>query len=460
MTAASKIYASQDTSTDVGSVEEFIPLPKRVVLGAQQALVSNAWLDPIFIASVAGFSAGLATNLVSATFLAAGLVTLVQSTRLVRLPIVQGPSSAFSPLAIGYYKAGSIAAAGFGLFIGAAIIFLAAITGQFAKIRAVLSKSVSGAIITLVGISLTGFAFMQFFGGPGSPHFGTGYSLLIAAITMGTVVLCSGLGGRMRTFGFLFGLIVGNVAAAMAGLLDYSSVGTAPWLALPKLLPYGAWSFDPGITITMIIVFFVAVVEAVGMYEATAILARTELDEKRINMGIAGEAGGSMLSALLGAFGTTAYAQNLGVVKLTGIASRHVVRVTGIIFIVLAFIPKFGAILVATPAPVIGGLFIPAAATVIMAGIQMAGIERRGPAQNLVAPLGIMAGLGVPPLADALSPSLYPLLAEMVHHPIVVGSVVAILAELVLVRLPEALGKADAGSAKATAGVPSDHLGG
>ncbi|WP_323717782.1 uracil-xanthine permease family protein [Paracoccus aminovorans] len=434
------IDAGQDNAGDVGSVEELIPLPKRVVLGAQQALVSNAWLDPIFIASVAGFSAGLATNLVSATFLAAGIVTFVQSTKLVRLPIVQGPSSAFSPLAIGYYKAGTIASAGLGLFIGAALVFLAAISGQFARIRTVLSKSVSGAIITLVGISLTGFAFMEFFGGPGSPDFGTGHSLLIASLTMGAVVVCSGLGGRFRTFGFLIGLVVGNVAAAVAGLLDYGGVGAAPWLALPKLLPYGAWSFDLGITLTMVIVFFVAVVEAVGMYEATALLTRTPLTDRRINMGIAGEAGGSMLSALMGAFGTTAYAQNLGVVKLTGVASRHVVRVTGIIFIILAFIPKVGAILVATPAPVIGGLFIPAAATVIMAGIQMAGIERHSPARNLVAPLGIMAGLGVPPLADALAPSLHPVLAEMAHHSIVVGSVVAILAELVLVQLPRALG--------------------
>jgi NCS2 family nucleobase:cation symporter-2 len=366
-------------------------------------------------------------------------VTFVQSTKLVRLPIVQGPSSAFSPLAIGYYKAGSIASAGLGLFIGAALVFLVAISGQFAKIRAVLSKSVSGAIITLVGISLTGFAFMEFFGGPGSPNFGTGPSFLIAAITMGAVVVCSGLGGRLRTFGFLIGLILGNIAAAFAGQLDYSGVGSAPWIALPKIFPYGGWSFDLGITVTMVIVFFVAVVEAVGMYEATALLTKTKLTDKRINMGIAGEAGGSMLSALMGAFGTTAYAQNLGVVKLTGVASRHVVRVTGIIFIILAFIPKVGSILVATPAPVIGGLFIPAAATVIMAGIQMAGTERHSPGRNLVAPLGIMAGLGVPPLAGALAPSLHPVLAEMTHHSIVVGAVVAIVAELVLVRLPKVL---------------------
>lgn len=76
----------------------------------------------------------------------------------------------------------------------------------------------------------------------------------------------------------------------------------------------------------------------------------TELTDRRVNAGIAGEAGGSMLAALIDGFGTTAYAQNLGVIRLMGVASRHVVRVAGIIFIVLAFLPKVAAILVATPA--------------------------------------------------------------------------------------------------------------
>lgn len=421
----------------IGDIEENIPVKRRLALGAQQALVSNAWLDPIFIASVAGFSASLATNLVTATFLAAGVVTVVQSTKLVRLPIVQGPSSAFSPLAIGYYKAGTISSASFGLFIAAALVFLAAVSGQFARLRRLLSPAVSGTIITLVGVALAGFTFMEFFGGIGTPNFGTGTSLFIACATSLAVVICAAVGGRVRMFGFLIALLVGNVLALCLGRLDFSSVGTAPWLALPTLLPYGAFVFDPAITATMCIVFLVAVVEAMGMYEATARLTHTELTDRRVNMGIAGEAGGSMVAALIGGFGTTAYAQNLGVVKMTGVGSRHVVRVAGCIFIALAFFPKVAAILVATPAPVVGGLFLPAAATVIMAGIQLAGQERRSPVKNLVAPLGLMAGLGIPALQSSLAPSLPPILAEMIGHSIVVGAVTVMLAELCLVKIPD-----------------------
>jgi len=421
----------------VGDVDEIISTQRQIALGFQQALVSNAWLDPIFIASVAGFSAALATNLVTATFLAAGVVTIVQSTKLVRLPVVQGPSSAFSPLAIGYYKAGTISAASLGLIIGAAFVFILSAMGQFAKLRRLLSLAVSGTIITLVGIALAGFTFMEFFGGIGTANFATGRSIFLACVTTGVVLVSTALGGTFRMFGFLIALIIGDALALGLGQLDFSGVGQAPWAAFPKLLPYGPLTFDPAITITMCIVFVVAVVEAMGMYEATAQLTGVELTERRVNAGIAGEAGGSMLAALIGGFGTTAYAQNLGVIRLTGVASRHVVRIAGFIFIALAFLPKIAAILVATPAAVVGGLFLPAAATVVMTGIQMASQDRGSPIKNLVAPLGLMAGLGIPALSGALSGGLPQILAEMLGYSIVVGAVTVFAAEILLVRIPE-----------------------
>lgn len=84
---------------------------------------------------------------------------------------------------------------------------------------------------------------------------------------------------------------------------------------------------------------------------------------------------------------------------------------------------------------VIGELFLPAAATVIMAGLQLAGEECRAPARNRVAPLALMAGIGVLPLAELPSESLHPVIGEMIGHSIVVSAVVAIMAEIVLVML-------------------------
>ncbi len=92
-------------------LEERPPMAAAVALGLQHVLVSNVWLDPVFVAAAAGLALPLAANLVNAIFLAAGIVTLLQSTRLVRLPVVEGPSAAFDGLMIGFGKAGQLAMA-------------------------------------------------------------------------------------------------------------------------------------------------------------------------------------------------------------------------------------------------------------------------------------------------------------------------------------------------------------
>lgn len=423
------------------AIEEKPPPLRSIGLGAQQVLVSNAWLDPIFIAAVAGFSTALATNLVTATFIAAGVTTFIQTLKLVRLPIFEGPSSAFSPLAISYAKAGTLAAASTGLLIGAALTFLFAVSGGLNKVRSIFTTAVTGTIITLVGVALAGYTFMQFFGMPGTDGFGNWQTLLIACTTTGIVLVGGAVGGRIRAFCFIIALLLGDALALVFGLLDFSSVDGSPWIALPKLLPYGSFTFDLGITITMTIVFLVAVIEAIGMYEATATFTRTELTDRRISAGVAGEAGGTMLSAVVGGFGTTAYAQNLGVVRITGVASRHVMRIAALLMIALAFLPKLASALVATPAPVIGGLFLPAAATVVMTGVGMIARERTHQNHNLVGPLGIMAGLGIPPLAEDLTPMVPRVIADLLPHQIVIGTIAVIFFELVLVRIPTAVAR-------------------
>src|SRR5207253_9943184 len=126
---AADVAAERPRSTLTLGLEDRPALPQAVVMGFQHVLVSNVWLDPVFVAAVGGLSAGLAGNLINAIFLAAGLVTLTQSTRLVRLPIVEGPSAAFDGLMIGFAKGGQLAMATTGLLIGGVILFVVAASG-------------------------------------------------------------------------------------------------------------------------------------------------------------------------------------------------------------------------------------------------------------------------------------------------------------------------------------------
>jgi xanthine/uracil permease len=417
--------------------------PQAIALGFQHVLVSNVWLDPVFVAAVAGLSATLSANLINAIFLAAAIVTLVQSTRLVKLPIVEGPSAAFDGLMIGFGKAGQLAMATTGLLIGGALVFLISASGLLGKIRRLFSPGVTGAVILLVGIALAQFTMVEYFGGnPKDPSFGSPATLLISTATLLTVVLLSAFGtGALRSYAFIWGLVVGDGLSAILGRLNFDAASKAAWIGIPRFLPYGGLKFDAGVTIALIFAFVVATIEAIGVYYAAGEIVDTPITDRRINLGMAGEAVGSMISALFGGFATTAYAQNVGLLKLTGVGSRFAVTAAGVIFLILAFIPKLGAALAATPDPVVGGIFLPAAASLIFAGVVPLARTPDTTRHIAVGGLAVISGTGIPPLASSLSAQLPSVVVELLSQPVVVGAVVALIVEVLLVQLPDAFGQ-------------------
>jgi xanthine/uracil permease len=419
-------------------LEDRPALPAAVALGFQHVLVSNVWLDPVFVAAVGGLSAGLAGNLVNAIFLAAGLVTLTQSTRLVRLPIVEGPSAAFDGLMIGFAKAGQLAMATTGLLIGGVIVLIVAASGLLGLVRRLFSPAVTGAVILLVGIALAGFTLEEFLGGsPQSPQFASPATLLIATATLVTVVALSGFGaGPLRSYAFIWALVIGDLLSAAFGRLSFDSAASAAWIGVPQLLPYGGLQFEPGVTLAILFAFVVAVIEAIGVYYAAGQILGTPITNQRIRLGVSGEAVGSIVSSLFGGFATTAYAQNVGLLKLTGIGSRFAVTVAGVIFLVLAFIPKLGAVLAATPDPVVGGIFLPAAGSLILTGVMTLSRTPDTPRHAAVAGLAVIAGTGVPPMAGPLGAKLPAVATQLLSQPVVVGAIVALVLEIVLVVLP------------------------
>lgn len=413
-------------------------LPQAVALGFQHVLVSNVWLDPVFVAAVGGLSAGLAGNLVNAIFLAAGLVTLTQSTRLVKLPIVEGPSAAFDGLMIGFAKGGQLAMATTGLLVGGLIVLVVAASGLLGLVRRLFSPAVTGAVILLVGIALAGFTLEEFLGGaPSSPEFGSPATLLIATATLATVVILSSFGrGPLRSYAFIWGLLVGDVLSAVFGRLSFEASGAAAWVGIPQLLPYGGLQFEPGVALAILFAFIVAVIEAMGVYYAAGAILSTPITDRRIRLGVSGEAAGSIISALFGGFATTAYAQNVGLLKLTGVGSRFAVTVAGVIFLILAFIPKLGALLAATPDPVVGGIFLPAAGSLILTGVTILARTPDTPRHAAVAGLAVIAGTGIPPMASSLAAKLPAVATQLLSQPVVVGAVIALVLEVVLVQLP------------------------
>lgn len=418
--------------------EDKLPPVKGLLYGLQHVFVSNVWLDPVFVAAMIGLPLAMAANMVNAIFIAAGLVTLTQATRLVRLPIVQGPSAAFDSLMISAGKSNGLAAAGGGIVLSGIIVFLLAITGVLGKLKSIFTPVVSGSVILIVGVALSGFTLFEFLGGtPDMDTFATAPILMMSIPTALIVVFLSVFGkGAWRSYAFLIALVIGDVIAAFLGKTNFAAISEKSWFGLPQFLPYGSLEFNWTAFGTFFFAYLVAVIEAMGVYHAASEMVRVPLDAKRIRYGFAGESVGSIASTFIGGFPTTAYAQNVGLLRLTGVGSRYAVIVAGVIFLILGFIPKAGALLAVTPDAVVGGIFLPAAASLIFSGIAILGKMERTEANYTIAGMSILLAIALPSYFEGAAG----VAGHFLSNKILVGAVAAIVLQLVLVNAPRALG--------------------
>lgn len=403
--------------------------------GIQHVFVSNVWLDPIYVAAAAGLSLNLSVNLVNTIFIVSGLVTLTQVTKLVRLPIVQGPSAAFDVLMIGAGKNGQLAAASGSILISALLIFLLSATGLISKLFKFLTPTITGTLIFLVGISLSNFTLSEFLGGyPGDKGFAVPQTLILSCMTTGIVIgLSLFTRGAIKRFAFLIALTIGDGVAMLTGQVDFKVLAAKPWFGLPHLLPYGDLQFNWVVFLSFFVAYLVAVVEAVGVYEAAGDAMADTITPKRMQNGLLGESVGSMLSSLFGGFPTTAFAQNVGVLNLTQNTSRVPVMLAGVAFIVFGFVPKIGALLALTPSAVIGGIFLPAATTLLMTGLKMLKKADDTQANQMISGIAIVLAVALPTYASGW----HGVLGQLLSNTILIGAISAFGMHTILNLLPQ-----------------------
>ena len=405
---------------------------QNVLLGFQHVLVSNVWLDPVFVAGAIGLPIALSSNMINAIFIVSGLVTLVQATRLVRLPVVQGPSAAFDALMIAAGTAGMLGAASSSILIASLVFLLLCLTGVIERMRFLFSPMISGVVIFMVGVSLSGFTLSEFLGGaPGDKTFADPHILTVSILTTAIVLVLSLLGkGLLKSFSFLIALVVGTVVAAAFGMVDFSPVASKGWLGLPTFLPYGPFTFD-----------------------------WTSLERKQVRYGLAGEAAGSAISSLIGGFTTTAYPQNVGLLNLTGegkLRTRTPVIIAAVLLLILGFVPKAGALLSVIPSAVVGGIFLPAAASLIVTGLRalrkVADDERR----QTVIGMSLLLGIALPKALSGLTGGA----SVFFGNNIMVGVFSAIILNALFVALPDLVAKHRApASVDVPAADPADGTG-
>lgn len=413
-------------------IEDKMKMREYALYGFQQVLVeSSALTFPVVTGLGLGLPKEVIAYMVQAYLIGAGLVTITQSSRLLKLPCVQGPAAVFISIMITVGNTLGLAAAWTAMVIGGLISALFSWPlGWWGKLRPIIAAPpVYGPLVTLIGLSLTGIVIGLIIGKPGTPNFASSFNFLMAALSfvIATVLTLYFKRGLLRFGSILIAVGVTTVIAAMNGKVDFSGVSAAPWFGMPKFLPFG-WEINLGAIIIVFIGYLIAIVESIGNYVLLGeVMGGQKMDKDRINRGILGESLGSMVAGAIGGVGTTSYAQNIGAISVTGIGSRHVITASGFIVLGLGFIPKVGVAIASIPPAILGGIYILTWGMLIMQGIRVLGKMPLTNLNMIIAGSTFMLGMGAYFIPPQFLSTLSPVSKAIMSTGLIVGTFVGIL---------------------------------
>jgi NCS2 family nucleobase:cation symporter-2 len=268
-------------------------------------------------------------------------------------------------------------------------------------------------------------------GGSGSQSYGSLQNISIAMFVMVITLLLNRYGkGIVSSASILIGMLVGYILCTVLGMVDFSSVKDASIISVPKIFEYGV-TFDLKALIAFLPAYFVTTIETVGCLKAIGEVSNVEMNDKKIGSGILADGVGSVLAGVFGAFSNTSFSQNVGLIPLTKVASKHVAIMSGILLVILGLFPKFSAIINIMPQPVLGGVGIVMFGTVAAAGIKTLSTVEINDRNLLIIATAIGLGLGVtfrPEFISKLPQSIQMIFSSGIST----GTIVALILNLVL----------------------------
>lgn len=350
---------------------------RSLVFGAQHVVVMFTAMiaEPIVIGAQLDLAPGQIQWMLSATMLGCGIGAILQSHRIgfigAGLPLVMGSFLLFIGPIVSTAKTAGLAAAFTGVLIAAVVQWLI-LSWLIGRIANLFPPLVIGTTVTIIGLYLlpigTGFVV-----GADTPNAGKPVTFLLAGVTLASIIVLNQFTrGFIRMSSLLLAIAIGYLVAAVLGQVDFGPLKSADWFGVPHPFPFGAPEW-PGTAplLIFLLCFIITAVDVIGVTVAVTGMLGLQASEKRFRGAIAADGAASAFSSLLGGSPLISYSQNVGVLKVTGVASRHVTTVGGGLLIVMAFSPKFAQALAIIPKPILGVALMVAWGLVIAVGTQL-----------------------------------------------------------------------------------------
>lgn len=399
---------------------------------------------PLIIAGALKLDVETTSFLVSMALFASGVSTFIQCRRIggigTGLLCIQGTSFSFIGPIISAGLTGGLPVI-FGACMAASTVEML-ISRLLKYTRKIITPLVSGIVVTLIGMSLIKVGITACGGGAvakSNGTFGSFEHVGLAALVLLLIIFFNRSSNRyLRMSSIVIGLVIGYAVAWCMGLVDFSSVQSYGGFNIPVPFKYGL-SFDWSAFIALGLVYLITAIEAYGDITANSLISGEPVEGKtfvkRASGGILADGFNSMLAGVFNSFPNSVFAQNNGMIQLTGVASRYVGYYIAGFLILLGLFPAVGLVFSLMPEPVLGGATLLMFGTVASAGIRIIAAQTIDRKAMLVMALSFSLGLSVELVPEILS-QLPETVRNIFSSGITTGGVTAILANA-LIRIKE-----------------------
>ena len=349
-------------------------------LGLQLAMlcVAGIVLTPAIVIRAAGGTEAFLAWAVFASVAVSGISTLAQAVRFGRIGagyvLLMGTSGAFIAVCITAIAEGGPAM--LATLVVFSSLFQFVLASRLSLFRRILTPEVAGTVIMLIPVTVMPLIFNMLTEVPeGTSLSASGFSALATLLTI--TVLALKAQGALRLWAPVAGVAAGSLAGGFFGIYDTNRIAEAEWIGLPL----GGWpgldlSFGPTFWTLLPAFVFVTLVGAIETIGDAVAIQRVSwrrahaVDFRAVQGAVNADGMGNLLSGLAGTMPNTTYSTSVSVTELTGVGARRVGMAVGAVFIGMAFLPKFLAVVLAIPGPVAA-----AYVTVLMAMLFVIGMK-------------------------------------------------------------------------------------
>lgn len=409
---------------------------------------------PLIISSALKFDLDTTGFLVSMSLFVSGLATFIQCRRFgpigAGLLCIQGTSFSFISPIIGAGMLGMINGK-MNVEMGLSYIFAACLVASVVEMvvsrllpytRKIITPLVSGIVVSLIGMCLIKAGISSCGGGQSAVDAGTFGSLQnlgLALLVLVSIIFFNRSNNRFLRMGsIVLGLLIGCVAAYALNMIDFSSLKGSGSLNIPVPFKYGL-NFDLGTIIGIGLIYLVTAVEAFGDITANSLISGEPVEGpvfmKRAQGGVLADGFNSFLAAVFNSFPNSIFAQNNGMIQLTGVASRYVGYFIAGALVLLGLFPVVGKVFSLIPDPVLGGATLLMFGTVAAAGIRIIASTEITRKAVLVMAISFAMGLSVE-LVPGILDKMPDIIKNIFSSGITTGGLTAILANA-FIRIKE-----------------------